>query len=63
MAKMCEVCGKTMSTGHNVSKAHNLTKRKWYPNLQNIKVDVDGKAKRMKVCTSCIQKGKVKKFV
>jgi len=63
MSKICEVCGKKPLVGHKISKAHNLNKRRWYPNLQNIKVDVDGKPKKMKVCTSCIQKGKVKKYI
>lgn len=63
MAKVCEVCGKKPGVGNNVSHAHNLSKRRWYPNLQSVKVNIDGKPKRMKVCTSCIQKGKVERFV
>jgi len=63
MSKICEICGKKPMYGNNVSHAHNLSRRRWLPNLQKIRVDVDGETKRMKVCTSCIQAGKVKKAV
>lgn len=62
MAKKCEICGKGPLVGNNVSHAHNLTKRRWLPNLQKIRVVTDnGTVKRMKVCTSCIRSGKVAK--
>ncbi len=61
MSRVCEVCGKKPMYGNNVSHAHNLTRRRWLPNIQKIRVDVEGEVKRMKVCTSCIQAGKVKK--
>ena len=60
MAKKCEVCGKGPMTGNNVSHAHNKTRRRWLPNLQNIHVKKpNGNLKKMKVCTSCIRSGKV----
>ena len=34
MAKVCEICGKKPMVGHNISHAHNLTKRRFNPNLQ-----------------------------
>lgn len=62
MAKKCEICGKGPLVGNHVSHAHNLTKRRWLPNLQKIRVVTDnGTVKRMKVCTSCIRSGKVTK--
>lgn len=63
MAKVCDVCGKKPITGHNVSHSHKLTNRRWLPNLQKIRVKVDGEAKRMRVCTSCIRSGKIEKAV
>ncbi len=63
MSKVCEVCGKGPQTGHNVSHANNRTKRRWVPNLQKIRVEVNGQRKRMKVCTQCIKKGRVKKAI
>ncbi|MCK4835737.1 MAG: 50S ribosomal protein L28 [Candidatus Aminicenantes bacterium] len=63
MAKVCEICGKKPVTGHNVSHSHKLTKRRWLPNLQKIKVNVNGKVKRMRVCTHCIRDGKIEKAI
>ena len=63
MAKICEVCGKKPMSGHNVSHAHNLTNRRWMPNLQRIRVLENGVAKRKTVCTSCLKAGKVIKYV
>ena len=34
MARVCEITGKRPLSGHNVSKANNKRKRKFYPNLQ-----------------------------
>lgn len=61
MARVCEICGKGPRTGHNVSHAHNLTKRRWHPNLQRVHAIVDGVRKRIRVCTRCIRSGKVVK--
>jgi len=61
MSKKCEICGKSPMFGHNRSKSDRRTPRRWNPNLQKISVEVDGVAKKMYVCTSCIKKGKVKK--
>ena len=33
MARVCQVTGKKVLSGHNVSHANNKTKRKWLPNL------------------------------
>jgi len=61
MARMCEICGKKPSTGNNVSHANNKTKRRWLPNLQSVRANVDGQTKTMRVCTKCIKAGKVVK--
>ncbi len=34
---MCEISGKRAMTGNNVSHANNRTKRRFLPNLQNVK--------------------------
>lgn len=59
MAKVCEICGKKPISGNNISHAHNRTRRRWEPNLQRIRANVDGRNMRMRVCTSCIKQGKV----
>lgn len=61
MAKVCSVCGKRPQFGHNVSHAHNLTKRRFNPNLHSVRAVVNGSPKRIKVCTRCIRSGKIKK--
>lgn len=61
MAKRCDICGKGPQIGHNVSHAHNLTKRRWLPNLQKVRANVDGTPKKITVCTQCIKSGKVVK--
>lgn len=33
MARVCQITGKTVMSGNNVSHAMNRTKRKFYPNL------------------------------
>jgi large subunit ribosomal protein L28 len=61
MAKVCEVCGRGPQFGNRISHAHNVTKRRWNLNLQSVHALVNGAAKRIKVCTSCIRSGKVLK--
>ncbi|HKJ67566.1 MAG TPA: 50S ribosomal protein L28 [bacterium] len=63
MSQVCEVCGKGPQVGNNVSHANNRTRRRWVPNLQKIRVEVNGTRKRMKVCTTCIKRGRVKKAI
>lgn len=59
MAMRCEICGKGPAFGRNVSHAHNVTPRRFNPNLQEVRAAVNGATKRMKVCTRCIRSGKV----
>ena len=63
MARVCEVCGKKPVFGNNVSHAHNITSRRWLPNLQRVRVLINGAARRMRVCTRCIRSGKIQKAV
>ncbi|MDA9109305.1 50S ribosomal protein L28 [Woeseiaceae bacterium] len=35
MSKICQVTGKSPMSGNNVSHAHNKTRRRFLPNLQN----------------------------
>lgn len=59
MAKMCEICGKKPLVGNNVSHAHNVTKRRFNPNLQKVRAVHNGRVKRIRVCTNCIKSGHV----
>ena len=38
MSRICKITGKRPKTGNNVSKAHNKTKRKQYPNIQKKRI-------------------------
>ena len=61
MSKVCEICGKKPKVGHNVSHAHNVTKRRFNPNLQRVRALQNGQARKMVVCTRCIKAGNVVK--
>ena len=74
MGRACEVCGKTLSTGnrsvrHGLAKAKGgiglhttgITRRKFLPNLQKIRVQENGGVKRKTVCTACIRSNKIVK--
>ena len=63
MSRQCEICGKKPQFGNNVSHSNNITKRRWNPNIQRVRALVSGAPKRLRVCTSCIQAGKVIKNV
>jgi len=63
MSKVCDICGKGAQVGNHRSHAMNATKRKFYPNLQKMKAEIDGKVKSVKVCSSCLKGNKVKKVI
>jgi large subunit ribosomal protein L28 len=68
------VCGKKPVVGRSFSMkgipkkrggiglhCTGVVKRRFLPNLQRVRARVNGTVKRIKVCTSCIQKGAVEK--
>ena len=59
--RTCYVCGKGVAFGNNVSHANNKTRRVWKPNLQVARILVDGKVTRVKVCTRCLNAGKIQR--
>ena len=77
MARECEVCGKGPQIGNSVqtrgkakylggvgTKLTGITKRKFKPNLQRVRVTTpQGTNKRMLVCTQCLRSGAVTKRV
>lgn len=56
MSKVCEVCGKGPSFGHNVSHSHRKTAKEWKPNIQNTRVMIEGRLRRINICTKCLKK-------
>ena len=61
MGKFCEVCAKGTISGHNVSHSNRKTNRIWAPNVQNVRVVVEGTVKRMNVYTRCLRSGNVQR--
>ena len=54
MARRCEITGKGVLTGNNVSHANNKTRRRFLPNLQDTSVlsDALGQMVRLRVSTN-----------
>ena len=61
MSKICSVCGRKPGYGHNRSHSMVATKRRFEPNLQRMRILVDGVARRSYVCTRCLKAGKVQR--
>ena len=61
MRKFCEVCGKGVVYGNNVSHSNRKTRRTWAPNTQKVKVLVNGAPKSMTVCTRCLRSNTVER--
>jgi large subunit ribosomal protein L28 len=56
MAARCDICGKEPIFGHSVSHSLKATKRKWRPNLHKVTALIDGKKRKVRVCTKCLRK-------
>ena len=53
MAQRCDICGKGPQFGNRVSHAHNVTHRRFNPNLQTVRAVVGkGAHKKVRVCTA-----------
>jgi large subunit ribosomal protein L28 len=76
MSQRCDVCGKTAQVGNAVEqrgkakylggngrKTTGITKRKFKPNLQKVRVQDGETVVRKKVCTQCIRSGRIQKAV
>ncbi len=77
MARVCEICGKKSQMGNSVetrgkakylggvgTKITGISRRKFKPNLQKVKITTDnGSTKSARVCTQCIRSGAVRKVV
>jgi large subunit ribosomal protein L28 len=61
MALKCEYCGKAPHYGNVVSHANNTRRRRWNANLRSVRALVGGARRRVKVCTTCLRSGRVRK--
>ena len=74
MSKVCAICGKRPVAGRIIvrrglakkkggvgRRVVRVSKRRFIPNLQNIRININGKVKNVRICTRCLRSGKVKK--
>jgi large subunit ribosomal protein L28 len=74
MARACEICGKTLHYGnrivrHGLAKKKGgiglhttgITRRRFMPNLQRLRVRQGGRVVRQTVCTACIRSKRITK--
>ncbi len=74
MLRKCKICGKGPLTGKKVvrkgllkkkggtgSKIVRSCKRKFLPNLQKMRLLINGHPRQAYVCTKCIKKGEIRK--
>ena len=61
MSKICAICGKKPGFGNTRSHSMVATRRRFNPNLQRVRVMLEGRAQRAYVCTRCLKAGKVEK--
>jgi large subunit ribosomal protein L28 len=57
MSRRCELTGKGLMTGHNVSHANNKTKRVYRPNLQVIALasELLGNSYKLRISTNALR--------
>ncbi len=74
IGRRCAICHKGPIRGERIArrglakkkggvgrKITGRSKRSFKPNLQRVRAVVDGKVVRIKVCTSCLRLGRVRK--
>ena len=76
MSKICYICGKKPVAGRTIKRRGlakkkggvgqritGISKRRFLPNLQRVRALIDGKVKKVRVCTKCLKAGKITKAV
>ncbi len=74
MSRICDICGKKPTSGKSIIRkglakykggiglhTTGISKRRFLPNLQRVRVKSNGTVGRKTVCTSCIRQGLVTK--
>jgi large subunit ribosomal protein L28 len=59
MSRKCDICGKGVMYGNNISHSHRKTRTRWEPNLKKVRAKIDGEAKYIKICMGCLHANKV----
>jgi large subunit ribosomal protein L28 len=55
MGMKCNNCGKGVMYGHNVSHSKRRTARVFKPNLHVLRVAVNGRSIKTRLCTKCLR--------
>ena len=57
MSRRCELTGKGVQTGNNVSHANNRTRRRWLPNLNQVTLHSDalGRSFRFRISSHALR--------
>ena len=76
MARVCYICGRGTTAGRSIArrgrakhlggvgrKTTGVSNRTFRPNLQRVRMLINGAPKRVLVCARCIRNGKVVKTV
>ena len=76
MSRECQICGKRPMVGNRVTtrgkakylggvgtKITGISRRQFKPNLQRVRVTVDGTNKRIRVCTQCMRSGAITRLI
>ena len=71
MGKICELCNKHTTFGNTISrrgmakylggvgvKKTGVSRRRFEPNVQKIRVEIEGHRRRAKICSRCIKTGR-----
>ncbi|RME76266.1 MAG: 50S ribosomal protein L28 [Planctomycetota bacterium] len=74
MSRECEFCGKRTRVGNRLArrglakakggvgiKTTGINKRKFKPNIQRVRAEINGSVRRVKICTRCLKSGKIRK--
>ncbi len=74
MARICDVCGKKPMTGNRIIRhglekkkggiglhTTGITRRRFLPNIQRLRIVENGRTQARNVCMSCLKCGKVVK--
>ena len=74
MSKVCFICGKRPVAGRSIKRRGlakkkggvgqritGISRRRFLPNLQTVHALIEGKRKKVRVCTKCLKAGKIKK--
>jgi large subunit ribosomal protein L28 len=74
MSRVCTYCGRSTQVGNQIArrglakskggvglKTTGITRRRFKPNVQNVRAFVGGSMQRVRVCARCLKSGVIRK--